>query len=231
MMKNGGPRDGSYWQQPTWPAAQQFNANIYVIMLGTNDAKYLNADWVLQNYTSDYIDMVSKLRDQPAKPRVFLVVPPPLYPTSFNFMNSTVVNTLLPQLIPRVAAESGAIVIDGVFEAMGGSALAKPQLICDGCHPNDDGYVVIADVIFKAISSSSDLVKDWPALSPATAKQVTDAEPWAEWNPGHPELFLHRPSVYQSFPLQTRLRFEKNKLQKFINYAESRQHRTIKKHH
>jgi lysophospholipase L1-like esterase len=64
-------------------------------------------------------------------------------------MNSTVVNTLLPQLIPRVAAESGAIVIDGVFEAMGGSALAKPQLICDGCHPNDDGYVVIADVIFK----------------------------------------------------------------------------------
>ena len=41
MLKYGGPGDSSYWNQTTWPQAQKLNADIYTILLGTNDAKYV----------------------------------------------------------------------------------------------------------------------------------------------------------------------------------------------
>jgi hypothetical protein len=34
--------DSSYWNQTTWPSAQAANADIYTILLGTNDAKTFN---------------------------------------------------------------------------------------------------------------------------------------------------------------------------------------------
>ncbi len=39
MLRYGQPGDSAYWNQTTWPAAQAANADIYTILLGTNDAK------------------------------------------------------------------------------------------------------------------------------------------------------------------------------------------------
>lgn len=46
-------------------------------MLGTNDAKTWN--WNATAYFNDYVDMGKKLINLPSKPKLYLMVPPPLY--------------------------------------------------------------------------------------------------------------------------------------------------------
>ena len=38
-----------------------------------------------------------------------------------------------------------------LFEALGGSNLTMPKMIGDGCHPNDNGYELIAETIYREI--------------------------------------------------------------------------------
>jgi lysophospholipase L1-like esterase len=230
LMRHGGPGNASYWSQSTWTAALAFNADIYVVLLGTNDAKLVNAMWVSQNYTRDYIAMVAALKALPSRPWVFLATSPPLYPANPYPMNVTVVNVLLPRLVADLAAAlstdsetraaSGRLAVIDLFSIMGGVHQKRPDLFCDGVHPNDAGYIAIANAVYSAITAAAGLQQIWPAFSPASEEQVRDAEPRPEWNPLHPELFLHRPSVYQSFPLQLRQRFEKQRLEKWLRYIE-----------
>jgi hypothetical protein len=46
-------------------------------MLGTNDAKTWN--WNATAYFNDYLDMSTQLIDISSKPKLYLLVPPPLY--------------------------------------------------------------------------------------------------------------------------------------------------------
>lgn len=153
----------SYWSQQTWLDAQAYDADIYTIMLGTNDAKVFNwfpctegvtnCSWVAgDNYTADFIDMVSILHRQTAAPKVFVLSPPPLYKDGVYNMNQTVINTVLRHILPQVVHASPAqpVIID-VFEALGGQSLSQPNITCDGCHPNDDGYNEIALAIYNVL--------------------------------------------------------------------------------
>ena len=72
-------------------------------------------------------------------------------------MNASVINHILPRVIPALAERLEAVtgVID-VFGAMGGAALAAPELFCnyqscDVCHPNDAGYDALAGAVFRAL--------------------------------------------------------------------------------
>ena len=72
------------------------------------------------------------------------------------------INSYLPEIVPRVARNVGATVID-VFSEMGGvkdcvsiDCLGSYELFCnhqscDPCHPNDTGYVRMASIVFKAL--------------------------------------------------------------------------------
>ena len=67
----------------------------------------------------------------------FVAVPPPV--VSSAVYNATVVNRILPQLIPRIAAAATlppSHVVD-IFDAFGGRSLRPSELPTDGCHvPN-----------------------------------------------------------------------------------------------
>lgn len=76
----------------------------------------------------------------------------------------TVINAQFPTLMRKIASESGyaqTTVID-IFNATGGAGLTQPQLFCDGCHPNDDGYIVIAEFIASFLTGQQ--VKYDPAV-------------------------------------------------------------------
>ena len=85
---------------------------------GSNDAKnggnalnwfpctsangWQNCSWVGgDNYTADYIDMISILKAQPAKPKVYIMQPTPLYKQVY-YMNASVINFVLPRLLPTI---------------------------------------------------------------------------------------------------------------------------------
>lgn len=75
--------------------------------------------------------MVRQLLSLPSKPKVYLLLPPPLYPPGFADMNATVINYFYPKLIPRIgrAAHAEAKIID-VFDALGGTRLDKVGPVC-----------------------------------------------------------------------------------------------------
>jgi hypothetical protein len=78
--------------------------------------------------------MIAILKAQPAKPRVFIMQPTPLYRQNVYFMNQTITNFVLPRLLPTVMAASDAEpqIID-LFNALGGANLTQPNITCDGC--------------------------------------------------------------------------------------------------
>ena len=63
------------------------------------------------------------IRHSDFRPRVYVVVPPPIYehfPAKMYKINHVVINHHLPSIIPDVAAENHAMVVNA-FKAMGGT--------------------------------------------------------------------------------------------------------------
>eukprot|EP01034_Spumella_vulgaris_P000966 gene966-1275_t len=119
-------------------------------MLGTNDAKGFNWEGVQQNtgdyYSLDYVDMIQKLSKLKSHPKIYLMVPPPLYaPFPFE-MNATVINTIFPSLVRDIASVMNVEIIDLH------TALSGEDLTCDGCHPISEGNQIIAETIAKRIA-------------------------------------------------------------------------------
>ena len=116
--------------------------------------------------------MISILKAQPAKPRVFIMQPTPLYRPNVYDMNQTVINFVLPRLLPTVMQASAAepVIID-LFNALGGAGLTQPNITCDGCHPHQAGYVEMASAIYKVLSKTIE-EEGWPGYTPATEEQM-----------------------------------------------------------
>jgi len=74
MMKTG---DFPYWNEQAYQDALNSEADIVVMMLGTNDSKIFQ--WNRKQYHNDYIEMVKNMKNLPSKPEIYLMVPPPLY--------------------------------------------------------------------------------------------------------------------------------------------------------
>jgi lysophospholipase L1-like esterase len=147
MMKKG---DHPYWSTAEYSKALASNADVVVIQLGTNDAKTFQ--WDEAAYTRDYLDMVAAFRAAAVTkvPRIVLSIPPPLYKDGVFKMNQTVINSVLPPLIHRLAATTSSDLVD-VFDHLGTHELTHSAWFSDGCHPNADGYEVLGEVIFAHV--------------------------------------------------------------------------------
>ena len=81
--------------------ALESEPDIVTIMLGTNDSKLIN--WYDaergDDYARDYVDMVTRLTALPTAPKIYVMVPPPLFePFPYN-MQASVINDILPVLV------------------------------------------------------------------------------------------------------------------------------------
>ena len=154
---NGGG-DCSYWHTDAWQMALSSSPDIVTIMLGTNDAKAFNWESVQQSegdyFTLDYVDMIQQLKKTSKRqPKIYLMIPPPLYqPYPFE-MNATIINSIFPTLIPDLASVTKSEVID-IYTAIKSWDASEAEKSCDGCHPTDEGQVIIAKTIAAAITGS-----------------------------------------------------------------------------
>lgn len=82
-------------------------------------------------YPLDYTAMVAAFKALTPPPKVYVMIPPPLYAPYPYSMNSTVINGTFPALIPKIAAAAGADGVINIFSAL----KAAGDLTCDGCHP------------------------------------------------------------------------------------------------
>jgi len=144
MLKKG---NKPYWKQKEWVATLQFNPNIVVIMLGTNDSKPGN--WKLKDgFAADYEDMIDKLGRMPAKPKIFICKPVPAFPGRWGITDKVIREEVIPITL-QVARDKNLPVID-LYKALAD----YKEMFPDTVHPNAAGAAVMAAVIYQTITSS-----------------------------------------------------------------------------
>jgi acyl-CoA thioesterase-1 len=143
MLRTG---DKPYESQPQYRWMLDMKADIYVIKLGTNDTKIRN--WVKkEDFKPSASTLIDAIRDSNSAARIFVCLPIPAFPENFGITDAVIKTGVIPQL-KEVAAEKNVRVID-LYKAMEG----KGALVPDKVHPNAEGYTIISQAVYKAITA------------------------------------------------------------------------------
>ncbi len=145
----------AYVDQEAHQKAKESNADVYVIMLGTNDSKPMNADRIKEDngaqYKADMIAQINEYKSLSSNPQIFVALPPVSYrPETKTGMSNVNIETLIIPLLKSAAEETGAIIID-THEATKNQSAAFP----DGVHPNAAGQNLLAKTIADAILAAN----------------------------------------------------------------------------
>lgn len=137
-----------YWGTAEYQNAKQFNPDIVVIKLGSNDSKPVNkAFW--KEFKNDLGNMVDSFRLLPSKPKIYLCLPVPAMGIgNFGITDSILVKVINPQ-IKAVAKQKKTELID-LHLALENQAVLFPDRI----HPNEAGVLLIAKAVGKALSGN-----------------------------------------------------------------------------
>ena len=108
-----------YWKRKQFDDFLKGTWDIVIMMLGTNDAHEEPADWPAAcsspaataetcSYIADYHALIKTARSRTSThaPLLAVAVPPPLMREAAYGMNQTVINDILPRLIPRIAMDA-----------------------------------------------------------------------------------------------------------------------------
>jgi acyl-CoA thioesterase-1 len=136
--------DKPYMRQPAFREARMFNPDIVVIMLGTNDA-YLGQQQ-RDNFTGDYKALIVPFQSLPSNPKIYIVVPPPVFNNTLGLPAAVLDNDVIPK-VNQTANDLGLPTIDTYTPL-----LDNPEAFQDGVHPNLEGAQVIASEIYNAIT-------------------------------------------------------------------------------
>lgn len=135
--------DKPWWKQKAFAAATEFQPNVVVIKLGTNDTKPQN--WASKaDFEADLKALADHFRGLPSKPSVFVCLPAAVLKDAFG-INAASMAEELP-MIRKVADAEKLPLID--LQA----GVAAPELFDkDGVHPNAAGARKIAELVAAAI--------------------------------------------------------------------------------
>jgi acyl-CoA thioesterase I len=141
LLKNG---DYPYWEDPVFELALEFEPDIVIISLGTNDSKPQN--WVYEDeFYSDYADLVNVFRSLHSRPEIFVCFPPPVFQDGYGITNSIIRDEIIP-LIDSVRTTLHTFHINFYDPMLGMSALFP-----DGIHPDAMGYREMSRIAAQAI--------------------------------------------------------------------------------
>lgn len=139
----------SYAKESFYTMSREAKAEIYIIMLGTNDSKV--GIWDETRYEKDLQALVMHYREAAPEAKVYLMQPPKAFPAVggkvlYDIQNE-IISGVQREIIARVAEECGVTVIDlyGITED-------HPEWFADGIHPNYEGNTAIAAYIFDCIA-------------------------------------------------------------------------------
>jgi len=133
-----------YRNTPRFAAAKNYNPNIVLIKLGTNDAKD-KYTLLLKEFENDLTQMVKEFQQLESKPEVILIKPTPIYVQKGLHKDSLLLNVIIPK-IDKVARENKLRTIN-LYEALSW----KEECFPDKLHPNEQGALLMAKEIFKTL--------------------------------------------------------------------------------
>lgn len=154
-VKSFGRRGAGLWEGGAFPytstieyfRAIDYDADVYVICLGTNDLVQTIDNKFIKAFKEDYEKLVQTIHERAVAYAIFLATIPPV-PALFKPGEEEAVKKI-NRAIAAVAKETGSILID-LNKAFGDNA----DLFSDGVHPNPDGARLLAETVYMAFSKT-----------------------------------------------------------------------------
>ena len=140
LLKNG---SYPYWTTGSYAESKAWDADIVLLMLGTNDSATVAAN--REAFVTQYSELIEIYQNLPSRPKVYVATSPYSSYPNFNITNTSVRDNLVP-LEKQVAGEKGCALID-IYAATEG----RYSLYNDGVHPTEEGYVYMAGIFYEAI--------------------------------------------------------------------------------
>ena len=141
-----------YNECPLYEDSLKVDADVCLILLGTNDAAEYNWEGAGPegiHFKNDLKALVTSYQNMPSHPKVFLMTPPEALDISHCELFAQVSQNLdqfCRKLVQDVAIETGAYLID-LYPATKG----RSDLLPDGIHPNKEGNEVLVRVIYEKL--------------------------------------------------------------------------------
>ena len=141
--------DRPYRAEKLYRQALDFQPDIVVVMLGSNDSKSFN--WNPAAVRVSYEALLDDFAALESNPKIYVVIPTPVFPVNGVVKFSIDGDVIDAQLAPlvrdiAVARTLPAIDMHAVFEGRG-------DLFLDGCHLNRDGAELYAKTVYAAIAA------------------------------------------------------------------------------
>ena len=134
----------AYMNQTACRVAQRFEPSIVIIMLGTNDASPdLNESNAV--FIKDYVTLVNAFQGLASKPKVWIVIPPPIFTNTAGLSGERLTQNIIPS-IEQVANQTHIPTIDA-NTPLGN----ETKYFIDGVHPNAFGAWALATAVYHAI--------------------------------------------------------------------------------
>jgi lysophospholipase L1-like esterase len=134
-----------YMNTSAFQSALEFQPDIVIIMLGTNDAQPSLHQYNM-SFVDDYLTLVAEFQKLSSEPEIWIVLPPPIFSDQGGKISPEYfANTLIP-CIEQVANEANLPTID-VYSALA----SYSDYFSDGIHPNTEGAKLIATEIYEAV--------------------------------------------------------------------------------
>jgi acyl-CoA thioesterase I len=142
LLKHG---DRPFWKTKQFEDATQFNPNVVIVKLGTNDTKPQNFKFK-DEFAGDLRAMVDHFAGVPAKPKIYLCLPVPVHKPNYG-INEEGLADYMPK-IKEVAKEKGLPVVD-----LHAALQPHAEYFKDGVHPNAEGAALMAKTVSEAIAA------------------------------------------------------------------------------
>lgn len=138
--------------------------DIVTIKLGTNDTKPQNWDAHYGEFKKDYLAMIDTLNTLASKPKIWIVLPVPIWTNSYGIRDSAL-QKIIP-ILKQIGLERNLPIIDANSPLKNFS-----KYFSDGVHPNDAGSDTIAHVIYRALMIATSINN---AMNPATQDETPE---------------------------------------------------------
>lgn len=173
MLKNG---SSPYWNTQQFIDAKNFNPQILIIGLGTNDAWWGNWNDHKYEFYNNYVAMINEFRQGGRNPEIYVCFPPPIRDNSQNW-------NLQYEVIPYIQTvrdNMGTRYIDFFSQLQ-----QSTSLFPDGLHPDDHGAYVMAQLAFNAVTGGVTNLSGTYALQNRNSGMFLDVEGGSVENGGN----------------------------------------------
>lgn len=135
--------DLPYWTTEEFTKATEFQPDVVILKLGTNDTKPQN--WKgKEAFRKDFRDLLEHFRDLKSKPKLWVCQPVPVYGDQWG-INAQTLDTVLEGV--EEACDDRKVPVIDLFDALTG----HPEMFPDKIHPNAKGAALMARTIYQAI--------------------------------------------------------------------------------